>query len=419
MATEASRIEEVKNIMNSRTPQVSIIIPTYNESGNIIRLIEGIRNDLPDGLTPEIVVVDDNSPDRTGEAVEAYIQRAEEQQRNFTSTSGQLLQMEPLVVKIIHRSEKTGLISAVLDGIKSSAGEYIIVMDADFSHPPQLLRKMIDELRQESNPDIVIASRYVQGGSLNGWSFRRRLISKGAIKIAQYLLCIRGIKDPTSGFFAFKRHVIEQVKIDTGGYKLLIEMLVKAEGAKTKEIPYSFTNRKVGQSKLDTSVTLDYLRAVWHLYRYRQKVEQLPEKKKRPSKSLSFLSKAGKFYAVGATGLIVNYLVSYLLSNGVMSSLWLVKATLIGIIVSMTWNFLLNKTLTFKDRNFSPKHTLKQYGLFLTTCSVGAALQLGLVFGLVESGAQYGLSLILAVMISSLSNFMLNKKLTFKEKVWG
>lgn len=407
--------------MNNQLPVVSIIIPTYNESENIVKLIEDIRNHLPDEINSEIIVVDDNSPDKTGRIVEEYFQKTEK--KSFTTISGQLLQMQQLSVKVIHRSRKTGLISAVLDGIKSSASEYIVVMDADFSHPPQLICKMIDELRLESNSEIVIASRYVQGGLLKGWSLKRRIISKGAIKIAHLLLGIKGVKDPTSGFFAFKRRVIEQVNIDTGGYKLLLEMLVKAESAKLKEIPYSFTNRKVGHSKLDAGVTFDYLKAVWHLYRYRQKAKKhSPDKKekiKKRSKSLSFLSKAGTFYAVGASGLIVNYLVSFLLSDGVLSSLWYVKATLIGIIVSMTWNFFLNKTLTFKDRDFSAGHTLKQYGLFVITCSIGAALQLGLVYEFVQSGNQYGFSLILAVMISSLCNFLLNKRLTFKEKVWG
>jgi len=319
-------------------------------------------------------------------------------------------------IKIIHRSAKTGLIPAVLDGIRSSTGGNIIVMDADFSHPPQLLCKMIDELNSESNCDIVIASRYIRGGSLKGWSFRRRLISKGAIKIAHHLLDIKGVKDPMSGFFAFKRHVIEHLRVDTRGYKLLLEILVKAEDTKLREIPYSFIDRKVGQSKLDAGVIVEYLKSAWHLYRYRQKIKH---QEKNLPKSLSFLSKAGKFYAVGASGLVLNYLVSLLLSNGVLSTLWYEKATLIGIIISMTWNFFLNKTLTFKDRDFSAGHTLKQYGMFLTTCSLGAALQLALVYQLVESGIQYEFSLILAVFISSVSNFLLNKRLTFKEKVWG
>lgn len=119
--------------MNNQTIQVSVIIPTYNESENIVKLIEDGKN-LPTIRTAsEIIVVDDNSPDKNGEAVEAYIQKAD--LNNTIGAPIQLLQIRPMPIKIIHRSGKTGLIPAFLDGIRSSTGENIIVMDADFSHP--------------------------------------------------------------------------------------------------------------------------------------------------------------------------------------------------------------------------------------------------------------------------------------------
>jgi dolichol-phosphate mannosyltransferase len=109
-----------------------------------------------------------------------------------------------------------------------------------------------------------------------------------------------------------------------------------------------------------------------------------------------------------------------MLSNGMLSSLWYVKATLIGILLSMTSNFLLNKAWTFRDLDFSIFHTLRQYGLFAAISSFGAAIQLGLVYMLVESGTfKYEFALITAVAIASISNFILNKKLTFKEKIWS
>jgi len=118
--------------------------------------------------------------------------------------------------------------------------------------------------------------------------------------------------------------------------------------------------------------------------------------------------------------LLVNYMVSYLLSNGVLANLWYVESTMIGIVCSITSNFFLNKAWTFEDRNFSAVHTLKQYGLFVTMSSTGAALQLAILYLLVQSGGmKYEFSLILAVAIASMSNFLLNKKWTFREKVWG
>jgi dolichol-phosphate mannosyltransferase len=230
-----------------------------------------------------------------------------------------------------------------------------------------------------------------------------------------------------SGFFALPRYVIKNIKIDTRGYKLLLEVLVKSKGMPVKEIPYTFTDRKSGRSKLDNDVIIDYAKAVWHLYRYGQKNsmkaaarEKKKEEEQEKRKSVLFLSKAGRFYTVGASGLIVNYLISIVLSNGMLSKFWYLQATFIGIIFSITTNFILNKIWTFEDRNFSMKTTLKQYGLFVAISGVGAAIQLALLYLFVQGGGfQYAVSLIMAVAIASISNFLLNKKWTFGEKVWG
>jgi dolichol-phosphate mannosyltransferase len=265
-----------------------------------------------------------------------------------------------------------------------------------------------------------------------GWPFKRRVISSGAATIARIGLKIHNVKDPLSGFFAFPRHVIKNITVNTTGYKLLLELLVKSnDGISVKEIPYTFTNRKSGQSKMDVNVMLEYAKAVWHLYRYGQQSSLLLATTKKPDtnsqdkgqqekrKSVLFLSKAGRFYTVGASGLILNYLISMLLSNGIISNFWYLQSTLIGIIFSVTSNFLINKAWTFEDRNFSARHTLIQYGKFASISSVGAAIQLAVLYLLVESGLQYGPSLIIAVAIASASNFILNKKWTFKEKIWG
>lgn len=384
--------------VTSRTGSVSIILPTYNESQNILRMLDVVGNSLPFGLDAEIIVIDDNSPDGTGKLVEEYVKNSKK--KNAHS------------VEIIHRKSERGLSSAILKGIQSAKGEAVIVMDGDFSHPPDALPKMIDEL-QNPECDIVVASRYVKGGAVKGWPFKRRLISKGATKIARHGLGIK-IKDPMSGFFAFKRHIIKNVKFDAIGYKMLLEILVKARGARVKEIPYVFTNRKVGSSKLDISVGLDYFRSVWRLYRYGKSIR---EKEKRTS--VRFLSKAGRFYSVGATGLFVNYFATFLFSS-VLSNLWYLHANMVGIIFSITSNFILNKMWTFEDKDLSPRKTIRQYGLFLGFSGIGALLQLMMVYYLVESyHMNYPLSLLLAVATASIGNFVLNKKWTFKERVWS
>jgi dolichol-phosphate mannosyltransferase len=406
---------------------MSIIIPTYNESENISKLIEAIKDNLPYGVFTEIIVVDDNSPDGTGRIVENYVQNVigteniptrSHQENNLTSNNDNI---GNYLIKVIHRPNKSGLISAILQGIDSSTGRNILIMDADFSHPPETIPRLIDELLQDPNC-IVIASRYINGGSIMGWPYKRRILSSGAAKIARHSLKVCNVKDPMSGFFALPRHVIENIHFNTRGYKLLLELLVKVnEGIRVKEIPYTFTDRKSGESKLDFNVIFDYAKSVWYLYRYGRKSSKgIIQNKEAKRNSVLFLSKAGRFFTVGASGLLLNYVVSFLLSNGILASLWYLEATMIGILCSLTSNFFLNKAWTFEDRKFSLSHTLKQFGLFVGMSSIGAILQLAIVYLLVHSGGiKYEFSLILAVAIASISNFLLNKKWTFREKIWG
>jgi dolichol-phosphate mannosyltransferase len=312
---------------------VSVIIPTYNEYQNILHLVEVIKRKLPGGLFTEIIIVDDNSPDGTGKLIENHIQR------NQLSSRGRLIQHHEdddnvmvksgnSVVKLIRRESKKGLASAVMHGIRSSTGQYILVMDADFSHPPEAVPVLITELMND--PDcIVIASRYTDGGSVAGWPFKRVLLSRLAAKIARHGLKLRNIRDPISGFFAFPRHIIENIGISSSGYKLLLEILVKTKGAKVKEVPYAFTNRKLGESKLDSRIIFDYLWAIWYLYRYGRKSRGSMKTEKEKRTSVLFLSKAARFYTVGATGLLINYVVSILLSKGIISDFWYVQASVI------------------------------------------------------------------------------------------
>jgi dolichol-phosphate mannosyltransferase len=425
--------QEERLIPDKRIVDVSIIVPTYNESHNIISLLESIERNVPISLLSEIVVVDDNSPDKTGEMAEAYFEETDKKNTNQITTMRQpnltnlrlddssALDSSNCDFKVIHRPEKKGLVSAILEGVRSSKGQIILVMDADFSHSPSLIPRMVNEL-MNTDVDIVVASRYVEGGRIRGWPLKRRLISKGAVKIAQYGLPIKKeVKDPMSGFFALKRRVLDDITIDSAGYKILLEILVKANNARVKEIPYTFTNRTFGKSKLDNTVVWDYIKALYHLYRYGQKsgnsVSWLSRVKKR--KAVLFLSKAGRFYTVGASGLLLNYFVSVILYNSSLTNLGYIQATIGGIIVSNISNFLLNKAWTFEDRDFSPRKTLRQYGLFAAITSGGAGIQLGVLHVLLQSGYSYEMSLIIAVSMASISNFLLNKKLTFGERVWG
>lgn len=378
--------------------KLSIIVPTYNESQNIVRMLDSIAETLSPYKGSEIIVVDDNSPDGTAEMAKSHAK--------IISTK------KKIRIEIISRNGKLGLSSAIIKGVQYASGDFLVIMDSDFSHPPQVIPSIIQAL-QDSNYDIVIASRYVKGGSIIGWPFKRRLMSKGATKIAQYGLGI-DVKDPVSGFFAFRRDIISGLKFDAIGYKMLLEILVKTKGARVKEIPYTFTNRRIGASKLDANVMFDYLRAVLRLYRYGKSIRQ-----KERRTSVRFLSKAGRFYTVGASGLLINYIAS-LLFNTFAPNLWFLYSTIIGILISMTSNFFLNKIWTFEDRKFNWKGTGIQLGMFMSFSSLGAIVQLLLVYALVENyKMDYPSSLILAVAVASVGNFLLNKKWTFKEKIWS
>jgi len=168
-----------------KATQVSIVIPTYNESKNILRVLKSIGDFLPPNTHTEAIVVDDNSPDGTGKLVENYL-------KNMTKIAG-------YTIDVIHRTAKKGLSSAILKGIQHAKGDTIVVMDSDFSHPPQIIPRMLDALKKYQC-DIVVASRYVKGGKIQGWPLKRKLMSKMATVIAKKGLRI-GTSDPMSGFF--------------------------------------------------------------------------------------------------------------------------------------------------------------------------------------------------------------------------
>jgi len=390
---------------------VSIIIPTFNESKNIADLLNQIQSNIPTGTDVEIIIVDDNSPDGTGLIVEKYIE--EKMGTLYIDQSYQNIS-----IKIIHRKEKTGLISALINGISTSKGQNVLIMDADFSHPPEVINRMISELKKEPNC-IIIGSRYITGGAINGMPFKRFLLSVGANFIARHGLSLKNVYDPMSGFFAFPKHTLHGMEFNTDGFKILLEILIKKKNTiKVKEIPYTFKDRKYGQSKLSFQIIFDYVKAVWKLYRYgRKSKKQNTQLEKR--KSVRFISKAARFYTVGASGFVLNYLVSILLSNGILGSYGYLQATAVGIAVSVTTNFLLNKFWTFEDKNVNLARFIRRYGMFIGCSSLGILIQFLSIYMLRESGVSYDVALLLGVTIASVSNFLFNKKWTFKENIWG
>jgi dolichol-phosphate mannosyltransferase len=262
----------------NKFPSFSIIIPTYNESLNIIDLIDSIKNNITDSAYYEVIIVDDNSPDgTTNKILDKY-----NESNGFTIYNIQYFNdIHPyknfliypshnsfnFFIKIIIRKDKTGLISAIQDGISSSISDFIIIMDADLSHSPSYLNLLIKEIKI-SKSDIVIASRYLKNGKIMGWPKKRIFYSKAATFISKSLFKLNNITDPMSGFFIIKRDILKNIKFNTSGYKILLEILVKSKNIKSKEIPYTFINRKNGSSKLSSKVVVDFFKAIIILYNY-------------------------------------------------------------------------------------------------------------------------------------------------------
>ena len=167
-----------EEMVKSNKAKLSIVLPTYNESQNIVKMLDSIAQTLsPDATADaEIIVVDDNSPDGTADIASMHAKK--------------ICNNKKLHVEIIRRDGKFGLSSAIVAGLQSATGDMLVVMDGDFSHPPQVIPSIIEAL-QDSNCDIVVASRYVKGGSVIGWPFKRRLISKGRLRLRSTVLGLK------------------------------------------------------------------------------------------------------------------------------------------------------------------------------------------------------------------------------------
>jgi dolichol-phosphate mannosyltransferase len=238
------------NVAGTATPmKFSIVVPTYNEAGGIERLVRTLAEIFAaNRLDGEIVVVDDNSPDGTGAIVER-------------------LEREGLPVRCLHRPGKMGLSSGVIDGWKFARADSAALgaMDADFSHDATILPRMVNALAT-GGYGLAIGSRYVPGGGIANWPKRRIITSRVAIALAQPLTRIRDI---TSGYFLVKRDALEGVELDPIGFKIGLEVIAKARYGRALEVPYVFTDRVAGESKLNQGEIFNYLRQLGRIYRGR------------------------------------------------------------------------------------------------------------------------------------------------------
>ncbi|MFH2059874.1 MAG: polyprenol monophosphomannose synthase [Pseudomonadota bacterium] len=240
--------------MSQNKKKAMIIMPTYNEQDVIKKIIEAIFLMVPDIY---VTIVDDNSPDGTGKIADD-------------------LALENSRVHVIHRSKKTGLGTAYVKGFQfalSQNMDYIFEMDADFSHDPKYLPEMLNEIQTS---DLVIGSRYYEGVRVDGWRFRRLILSKFANMFASYIIIIP-VWDFTSGFKCYRREVLENIdlnSIHSNGYSFQIEMKTYAyrKGFRLKEIPILFKERSSGTSKLSREIAWE---AFWTVLRLRSPILEI------------------------------------------------------------------------------------------------------------------------------------------------
>ncbi len=230
------------------THAISIIVPTYNEKETIISFLEKATQQIAKNkLDAQIIVVDDGSPDGTAELIDKFSKK----HTNIT---------------LLNRQGKLGLASACIYGFRHTDSPIIGVMDADLSHAPDALPYLLNPLIYNLC-DITVGSRYIPGGRVLNWPLRRYLISRTAGFWGSMLTTV---KDVTSGFFFFKREVIENVSLDPIGFKICLEILVKGNYQTIMEVPFTFCDRITGKSKMGLKEILFYLQHLFKLYKYKR-----------------------------------------------------------------------------------------------------------------------------------------------------
>jgi len=351
---------------------ISIIIPTFNEAQNLPILIPRIFDIMNENrLKAEVIVVDDNSPDRTWEIAQ-----------NLSHS---------FALKVVRRFGERGLSSAVLEGFRHAQGEILTVMDAGLSHPPDKIPEMV-RLIEAGSADMVIGSRYIQGGEFKNWPAVRKFISKSATGMAK-IVC--NVKDPMAGFFSLKKGILKGVELSPKGFKIGLEILVKCNLKKVIEIPTTFTDRRFGKSKLNWRVMLDYIFHLLALFFYKN----------------SSISQFLKFCVVGTSGVFVN-LFFYTLMIYVFKVNYLVAAT-ISFCIAVSSNYYFNLNWTF-NKNV-PLPGWQSYIRFFSVSLMGYLVNILVLYIMVEKFELHKLiSQVIAIIIATSNNFLGSKIWAFE-----
>jgi dolichol-phosphate mannosyltransferase len=359
-------------------PELSIVVPTFNERENVPRLIDMLRAALP-GVDWELIIVDDNSPDGTAEAAK-------------------LIAAADSRIRCMRRVGRRGLAGACLEGILASQAKYVAVMDGDLQHDERLLLPMLALLRGDTT-DLVVASRYVDGGSAAGLSSQRALGSRLATGLAHRLLKLE-LSDPMSGFFMLSRERVEQIapRLSTQGFKILLDIAVTAgDSLRIAELPFEFRQRLFGESKLDAGVALEY-------------VGLLLAKATDDRVSLRFML----FCLVGAIGIGVHFVA--LVVGYDLLGLQFVWAQTLAMMVAIASNFVINNALTYRDRRLHGMTFVNGLMRFYLVSLVGLVSNIGVSDWLFVSAQKWWVAGLAGAVIGVVWNYVVASQFVWRSR---
>ncbi|MGB2816273.1 MAG: glycosyltransferase family 2 protein [Burkholderiaceae bacterium] len=348
-------------------PILSIIVPTFKEACNVRTVVQRIGAAL-EGVDWEVIFVDDDSPDATAEAVRDLARRDHR-------------------VRCLQRIGRRGLSSACVEGMLSSSAPYLAVMDADLQHDERILSTMLGILRADE-ADIVVGSRYVEGGGTGNFAEGRATISRIATRLSRAVTKVP-VADPMSGYFMLTSRLLHSTVQDLSatGFKILLDLLGSAPAdVRVREVPYHFGDRLAGESKLDAKAIRDYL-------------VMLLDKTVGRFVPTRFVV----FSLIGLVGVAVHMAVlTTLFAWGETSFVW---GQAWATFVAMSFNYALNNELTYRDLRLRGVAWLGGWASFVVACSIGAAANVGIAGFLFEHQEPWAVSAMAGILIGAVWNY--------------
>jgi len=359
-------------------PELSIVVPTFNERANVPILVERLTQVL-EGREWEVLFVDDNSPDGTA-AVARSLGEADRR------------------IRCLRRIGRRGLAGACLEGMLASEARYLAVMDADLQHDEASLIAMLDSLRG-GRFDVAVASRFLDGGTAAGLSKRRARASRWSNMLVRRLLGI-DLTDPMSGFFMIRRDAFEPLApaISSQGFKILLDILATAPGGlRVIELPSAFQARRYGESKLDSKIALDFAALV-------------TAKLTHDAVSPRFLL----FCLVGLTGLAIH--LATLSVATTLAAMPFGAAQTLATVSAITWNFVLNNLFTYRDQRLTGWRFLTGLIRFQVICAIGAISNIGIAAWVYGYDSRWWLAGFAGALIGTVWNFVVSAAFVWRQR---